>query len=152
MRILLAISFAVTASGLTVGTGGCVATPLPPSVSLRGFTKGNYTALERSLGRYTCVTGTLSVDSMGVYFPLQPMEEDNVIDIGFSRVDTGLKRSVVLKEGLIGGRVYTVCGLLKHATPFKGCETNDCKWYALTDAKLSRKASNPGINSKEPDR
>lgn len=104
------------------------------NIVLHYFSKKNYVELQKHLGQKVCVTGNLSIDSMGVYYPLQPIGHEDVIDIGFSRINTGLSRLSVLRRGMVNGKVYTVCGLLKDATPFHNCDTNLCKWYALTNA------------------
>jgi hypothetical protein len=107
-------------------------------IVLHEFSEGNYAALNRGLNNSVCVTGRLSIDSMGVYYPLQPVEQEGAIDIGFSRVNTGLSRSLASRKGLRDGRVYTICGVLKDSTPFKGCDNNHCRWYVLTNAEPRR--------------
>jgi hypothetical protein len=75
---------------------------------------------------------------MGVYYALRPSEEEGVINLGFSRIKTDLDRSFALQKGLTNGGARVVCGLLVEATPFKGCDNTECKWYALTGANLRR--------------
>ena len=107
-------------------------------VALKGFSPGNYRALDEALGRRVCVTGRLSIDSFGVYYPLGKLEEDDgVINLGFSRVKADMSRSAALARGLVDNGVQTMCGVLREATPFEGCDANDCKWYALSDDRAS---------------
>jgi hypothetical protein len=110
-----------------------------PYIVLHGFSEANYAALDKSVGGEVCITGKLSVDSMGVYYPLQPSEEDDVIDLGFSRINTGLNRILASRMGLRNGHVHTICGLLEDATPFERCDNNRCRWYNVTAAKVQRK-------------
>jgi hypothetical protein len=109
-------------------------------IVLEGFRSSNYTVLEKNIGQTVCITGKLSIDSMGVYYPLQPLERDGIIGLGFSRIETGIKRDAALQSGLIHGGVYTLCGSLKNSTPFEGCDINECKWYALIGAGLQKKS------------
>ena len=98
----------------------------------------NYKAIESRLQNKVCVRGQLSVDSMGVYYPLEPREYQGVVNLGFSRIKTDLDRSLALRSGLTNGGVHTVCGILEEATPFKGCDDVECKWYSLTGATVPR--------------
>lgn len=113
--------------------GACHHSASPMRINLQGFSGTNYDKLEQGVGHEVCVTGPLSIDSMGVYYALRPIEDDGVIDIGFSRINTGLNRRAALQAGLVNGRVHTLCGSLKEATPFEACEADDCRWYALTN-------------------
>lgn len=131
-RVVMA--FAVITAG---GCGRAIASPA--SIMLKGFSQSNYTSLERSLNGKVCITGKLVVNSMGIYYPLQPMEKDGIITIGFSRISIEIDRAYVTRRGLKSGRNYTICGLLEDATPFKKCGTNHCKWYKLTEAQLRRR-------------
>lgn len=142
MTVITAI-LAVTNAALTVlVASGCYRPPTSSqNIVLNGFSNQNYVLLERYIGNKICITGKLSIDSMGVYYQLQPTEEENIIHLSFSRINTGLNRSLTIRKGLNNGSVQTICGLLKDTTPFKGCDTNDCKWYALTDAEPRRKGS-----------
>lgn len=105
-------------------------------IELRGFSQRNYAALDRMLGNNVCISGRLWIDSMGVYYPLQPDESAGVLDPGFSRVKIDLSRSLALQNGLSNRRVHTLCGLLRESTPFQGCDTSDCKWYSLTGVQF----------------
>jgi hypothetical protein len=109
-----------------------------PDIALNDYSKMNYTAVESRLQTKVCIRGRLSIDSMGVYYPLQPTEEEGVINLGFSRIKTDLDRNAALRSGLTNGGTETLCGLLVEATPFKGCADVECKWYALTGATLPR--------------
>jgi len=109
-----------------------------PDIALSDFSKMNYTAIESRLQSKVCISGRLSIDSMGVYYPLQPIEEGGVVNLGFSRIKTDLDRSSAVRSGLTNGGTQTLCGLLEEATPFKGCDDVECKWYALTGATLPR--------------
>ncbi len=119
---------------VSLSSGACYHSASSLHINLQGFSKRNYDELKQGLGREVCITGHLSIDSMGVYYALQPIQGDGVIDIGFSRINTGLSRRAALQTGLVNGRVHTLCGSLNEATPFEGCEADDCKWYALRDA------------------
>lgn len=132
------IAMLVTYVG-SVADDCCQSTGSFTHIVLNGFSESNYDALEASLDSRVCITGPLSIDSMGVYYPLQPIEKDGIIDIGFSRVDTGLNRVLSLKRGLKNSKVYTLCGVLESKTVFNGCDTNDCRWYHLKRAALRRK-------------
>jgi hypothetical protein len=101
------------------------------SVYIDGYSESNYPLLDKSLGRYSCIVGRLLIDTHGIFFPLQPIEKNGIIDVGFSRILTALDDEYVRKNNLRGGRVYRVCGILRDATPFPICETNDCRWYKL---------------------
>jgi len=107
-------------------------------IVLDGFSEGNYGKLDRSVGDPVCIYGRMSIDSIhdSVYFPLQPMEEDEVITIGFSRVISGLSYDYANRNGMVDGQSYRVCGILRDATPFRQCGHNRCKWYKLEDAEL----------------
>jgi hypothetical protein len=131
----------VILSMLLIPSGpGCYASATKLSnIFIKGFSEKNYVALEKQLGKRICITGRLTIDSKGVYYPLQPIERDGVIDLSYSRINTGLNRSLSLRDGMRNGKIYTVCGLLQNATPFKDCESNDCKWYSLTAAKSLKK-------------
>jgi hypothetical protein len=134
MNIALRAFAALQLGFASISMAACYNPTVPEKISLQGFSKRNYVKLKRGLGREICITGRLSIDSMGVYYALRPMEGDGIIDIGFSRVNTDLKRAAALQIGLVNGRVQTLCGSLKEATPFEGCEADDCRWYALTGA------------------
>lgn len=122
--------------------GGCVRdVAYSHHIGLQGFSQRNYIALERLKGRNVCIRGRLTVDSMGVYYALQPVESGDVIDLGFSRVKTDLSRNSALDNGLSNGGIYTICGLLEESTPFKGCDDSDCKWYTLNGAQPRKKES-----------
>jgi hypothetical protein len=108
-------------------------------INLQGFSQKNYIALERLKGSNVCIKGRLTIDSMGVYYALQSVESDGVIDLGFSRVKTDLSRNSALGNGLSNGGIHTICGLLEESTPFKGCDDSDCKWYTLIGAQLRKK-------------
>lgn len=107
-----------------------------PELLLDGFSDGNYVQIMGNIGNAVCVTGDLSIDSMGVYFPLQPIERDGVIDIGFSRINTNLSFDYASGAGLQHQQTYTVCGILRDATPFEQCDSRFCKWYELRNAVL----------------
>jgi hypothetical protein len=140
---LFPIAAAISA-GVTVLTGGCyqsatLAAKSSLEIALQGFSERNYANLDKGLDSEVCISGKLAIDSMGVYYPLQPVEEEDVITIGFSRINTGLDRLAASRKGLTNGGVHTICGLLENSTPFKNCDTNHCKWYTLTDAKPRRR-------------
>ena len=110
---------------------GMSATP----IALKGFSDENYEALEAHKGSKVCVNGILSIDSVGVYYPLQPIERDDSIDVGFSRIEAGISRQTALGKGFVDGGRHTVCGKVEDATPFRKCNTAYCKWYSLAEAK-----------------
>lgn len=128
--VLISIGILAPVAG---SCGHAIASPAP--IKLNGFAPSNYISLEKSLNSEVCVKGKLVIDSMGVYYPLQPNEKEGVINIGFSRITAEIGRADAVRQGLRSGRVQTICGLLKDATPFKNCRTQDCKWYKLTGAQ-----------------
>lgn len=135
---MLAIISMITPFG---AASGC---PVPKSqgarIELNRFSDSNYDVLNKNLSQKVCIVGALSINSMGVYYALQPSEgEDGAIDLAVSRVSTGLNRVHASKIGLKDGRNSTICGRLEDTTPFKGCVDNYCKWYTLTNAEPLKK-------------
>lgn len=104
-------------------------------ILLDGFSDSNYAKLNSNLGSPVCVRGRIQIDSMGIYFPLRPAEEGDVIDIGFSRILSGYSL-VDDPPQMRDGGVYTVCGILRDATPFRRCDHNYCRWYNLSEPEL----------------
>ena len=121
----------------TLSTSGCQhLQDVDRHIVLHGFSDVNYVELNRNIGAFVCVRGALSIDSAGVYFALQPIEDRNIIDIGFSRIISGLSYQHVRRNGMVSGRSYRVCGTLRDATPFRQCSHDHCKWYKLENAEL----------------
>jgi hypothetical protein len=105
-------------------------------IELKSFSQSNYVALEKGVGKQVCITGRLSVDSAGVYYRLQPMENKDIINLGFSRINTGLNTVTAIRRGIKNRRIQTICGLLNDETPFRNCNSDDCKWFGLTNAQV----------------
>lgn len=108
--------------------------PQIPSVALQGYSDDNYGVLDENIGSETCARGRLNIDTAGVYFPLQPIESDGIISVGFSRINTDLTDSAISRHRLKSGNEYQVCGVLQDDTPFEDCRTNQCKWYRIEGA------------------
>ncbi len=112
-------------------------------VVLDGYSEGNYAELDEHIGtgKRVCVRGNLRVGAAdGVYFQLQPVEKDGVLDPGFSRVTTDISRSVLDRHGLEIGSTseQTICGVVRDSTPFPKCDFNDCRWYEIRGSVLGR--------------
>lgn len=137
--------FAVVYAAVAASSACACYGPGTPSknIMINGFSEKNYAALASNLGNAVCITGRLAIDSKGVYYPLQPVEREGIIDFSFSRINVGLNRNLAFQRGLRNGRIHTICGLLHDATPFKHCEYNDCRWYSLTRAEPRR--NGPGL-------
>lgn len=105
-------------------------------IVLDGFSNRNYVELNRSIGASICIRGRISIDTAGIYFALRPIRDRDIIDIGFSRVISGLSDEQVHRNNMIGGGLYRVCGTLRDATPFRRCDYDHCKWYELENAEL----------------
>lgn len=103
---------------------------------LDGFSDSNYSQLNQSIGAPVCIRGRLVVSSMGLHFPLQPIEDNGVLSPGYSRIVTGLSYDYALRNRIADGGNYQVCGTLRDATPFPQCERDDCNWYELDDSEL----------------
>lgn len=108
-----------------------------PSIALNGFSDRNYGPLNDNIGNYVCVNGVISIGPNEIYFPLRPIEDDEVMDIGFSRIILPIDRSYVERDGITSGKRYRVCGTLQDATPFQQCDNNYCRWYRLNGAELA---------------
>jgi hypothetical protein len=108
------------------------------NIVLDGFSDRNYVELNRSLGARVCVYGRLSIDSVhhSVHFALQPVELEGIINVGFSRIISGLSYERVHRDGMADGESHRVCGTLRDATPFRQCDQDHCKWYKLENAEL----------------
>lgn len=135
------LSMTLLGSFCTVSTSGCQHIDSNYRVvTLDGFSDRNYVELNRSLGQPVCVHGRLSIDAVhqSAHFALQPIEDRGNIDIGFSRVVSGLSHEYVRRNGMVDGESYRICGVLRDATPFRQCDNNLCKWYALENAELRR--------------
>lgn len=106
-------------------------------ITLDGFSDRNYTELDEHLGESVCIRGRLSIDSThhSVHFALRPIQDGNIITIGFSRIISGLSYDYVRRHGMVDGARYRVCGTLRDATPFRQCNYNDCKWYRLENSR-----------------
>jgi len=102
---------------------------------LNGFSDGNYAELNRHLGASVCIRGRVTIDTAGVYFALRPIENEGIIDIGFSRIISGLSAEQVRRNHMVDGGRYRVCGTLRDATPFRNCDHDQCKWYELENAE-----------------
>jgi len=107
-------------------------------IMLHGFSDRNYVELNRNLGGPVCIYGRLSIDSVhqSVHFPLRPIQDGDVIVIGYSRILPGLSYDYVRRNGMVDGESYRICGTLRDATPFRRCDQNHCKWYKLENAEL----------------
>ena len=107
-------------------------------ILIRDFSKGNYDSLNSSLGLHVCIRGRVTVDRFhgGVYFPLQAYEDNGVITVDPSRIVSGLTYDYARGRGVSHRKIYTVCGLLRDATPCQKCDYNQCKWYRLEKAEL----------------
>jgi len=105
-------------------------------IVLRSYDASNYAMLNRSLGQRACIVGTLSVDVIGARFLLQPYEEDGVLAPSPSRVKVDLSPDLVAQRRLESGQVRRVCGVLHDATPWEGCDRDDCRWYELRESEL----------------
>ena len=105
-------------------------------IVLHGFSEGNYAQLNPRIGTAVCIRGRLSVTSMGLHFPLQPVEDAGILSPGYSRIVTGLSYDYARHNKIVDGGNYRVCGTLQDATPFQRCDRNDCRWYELTDSEL----------------
>lgn len=108
------------------------------NVILNGYSGANYVSLNKNIGHYLCVTGKLAVNTSGVYFALQPVEKDGLIDPGFSRVITDLSNTTTKGLTLFTESRHTVCGTLKSNSRFARCTINECKWYKLTNSRFRR--------------
>jgi hypothetical protein len=113
----------------------CTHTADEREIVLEGYTAANYAALDAALGAQACVVGELRRDVTGVRFLLQPYEENGVLTPSPSRVMLRFERGT--PESLRDGQRVRVCGTLEDATPWQRCDRNDCRWYALEDARLS---------------
>lgn len=105
-------------------------------IVLDGYEDSNYEALNNSLGAKVCVIGTLSIDTAGVYFPLQSLESGDLVNFGFSRINASLSHAPLASNEMRTGQVYRICGKLKDVTPFRKCSDNWCRWYELESAKI----------------
>ena len=103
---------------------------------LRGYDRSNYALLDAALGERACIVGRLSVDDVGVYFLLQPYEEDGIIQPSPSRVRVDIREATIVQSRLRNGQVRRVCGLLQDATPSQRCERDYCKRYELRDPEI----------------
>jgi hypothetical protein len=111
----------------------------PVTIRLRGFSSSNYSALNRNLGHEVCVTGRLSVDSSGIRFLLRPYERGDNIDPAPSRVFADLRDEQYLQNRFVNRGRYTICGMLRDATPWDRCDYTECKWYRLEHAEVRRR-------------
>lgn len=102
-----------------------------PVVMLDGYSQDNYAVLDNHLESEICVRGKLHSDTTGIYFPLQPIEDENLISVGFSRISTDISGSLADTRDLSSRSDQTVCGFLVESTPFARCETNYCRWFEL---------------------
>lgn len=102
-----------------------------PVVVLDGYSQENYTVLDRHLEAEVCVKGKLHSDTAGIYFPLQPIEDENLISVGFSRISTDIATDLGGAGDLSSRSDQTVCGFLVESTPFARCKTNYCRWFEL---------------------
>ena len=107
-------------------------------IVLRVKSPSNFKRLNGAIGKMACITGHLSVDSAGVYFPLQPTHDGGVLNPGFSRITAALPRGGDRALPHLTSGTHTVCGILEDATPFKGCSVNECKWYRLDRPNLKK--------------
>lgn len=105
-------------------------------IVLHGFSDGNYAQLNPRIGTAVCIRGRLSVSSMGLHFPLQPVEDKGVLFPGYSRIVTGLSYDYARRNRIVDGGIYRVCGTLRDATPFRQCDRDYCRWYELGDSEL----------------
>jgi hypothetical protein len=105
-------------------------------IVLNGFSDRNYVGLNRGMGASVCISGRISIDTAGVYFALRPIRDGDIIDIGFSRIISGLSDEQVRRNNMVSGGRYRVCGTLRDATPFRQCDYDHCKWYRLENAEL----------------
>ena len=103
---------------------------------LDGFSDSNFSQLNQNLGTPVCIRGRLFVTTVGLHFPLAPSEDDGVLSPGYSRIITGLKYDYALRNRIVDGGYYRVCGTLRDATPFPKCDRDDCRWYELRDSEL----------------
>lgn len=105
-------------------------------IELDGYSPKNWVLLDAAVDEPVCVIGDLNVKVNGSYFLLHPYEIDGVIYTGPSRVLSGLSRQKIRTNNLRDGTRYKICGTLKSLEVFESCESNDCKWYELKDARL----------------
>jgi hypothetical protein len=132
-----ALSTAVRCTILSTILSGCQHVGEPyREIDLDRFSDSNYSHLNPSLGDFVCIRGKLVVSSMGLHFPLKPVEEEGVLSPGYSRIVTGLSYDYALRNRIVDGGNYRVCGILRDATPFPNCSRDDCRWYELGNAEL----------------
>jgi hypothetical protein len=125
---------------ISLSVSSCVGTAINEAdINLNDFSAQNYSNLNSNIGRNVCIEGKLTDDTAGIYFALQPIELDGVIDVGFSRLNIIFDNDRRPKRILSRGRRYTVCGDLEESTPFKRCQGNLCKWYRLSNAVLQKR-------------
>jgi hypothetical protein len=105
-------------------------------IVLDGFSDENYIALDKNIGRSTCIAGTLNIDDNGIYFLLKPRFDGETISPYASRIITRLNYEYAAQNNMKDGRVYKLCGTLRVETALTTCNSNSCKWYVLEDAKL----------------
>lgn len=118
-------------------TTSCAHVPtssIAPVVMIDGYSQRNYVAIDRHLESEVCVRGNLHSDTAGIYFPLQPIEDENLISVGFSRIETDLSSDIADARNLRSQSDQTVCGFLVESTPFARCETNYCRWFELRNS------------------
>ena len=121
-----------------LGTGGCAQTPIEhDNIVLQRFEDSNYALLNAAVGGQACVVGNLSVDDHGVWFLLEPVEQDGVLDTSPSRVRVFFAEPTVFSErDLRGARIRRVCGVLEDEALRDGCAHNRCRSYQLRAAQL----------------
>lgn len=105
-------------------------------IVLDGFSDSNYSQLNQGIGTPVCVRGRPVVSSMGLHFALAPSEQNGVLSPGYSRIGTGLNYDYALRNRIVDGGNYRVCGVLRNATPFPQCDRDDCRWYELGNSEL----------------
>lgn len=113
----------------------CSHAPEHREIVLEGYAASNYAALNAALGTHACIVGELRRDVTGVRFLLQPYEANGVLTPSPSRIMLPLSQRA--QESLRDGQRVRVCGTLEDATPWRQCDRDDCRWYALEYAWLS---------------
>lgn len=136
-NVVFILSF--TISVFVLGLCGCGhVRAADGTIRLKEFSEENYEILDSNIGRQVCISGIISIDSIGVYFSLQPITTDEFIDVGFSRINSGLSYEDAARENMKDGEVYEICGVLHDVTPFQTCNTDYCKWYELQSSTVGR--------------